>query len=46
MNPRRVTHGGETQGVDVDTEGGDVLFLEFTSQVTLDKGGLLTGDIR
>lgn len=34
------THGGEAKGVNLDTEGGHVLLLEFTSQVTLDKGGL------
>jgi hypothetical protein len=27
--------------VDLDTEGGHVLLLEFTSQVALDEGGLL-----
>jgi len=26
--------------VDIDTKGGNVLLLEFTSQVALDKGGL------
>jgi hypothetical protein len=37
---RLVTHGGEAKRVDVDTEGSNVLLFEFTSQVTLDKGGL------
>merc|ERR1712000_114209 len=32
--------GGEAKGVDFDTQGGHVLLLEFTSQVTLDEGGL------
>ena len=32
--------GVERHGVDLDTEGGDVALLEFTSQVTLDEGGL------
>ncbi len=32
--------GVERHGVDLDTEGGDVALLEFTSQVTLDEGSL------
>lgn len=32
--------GGEAKRVNLDTEGGHVLLLELTSQVTLDKGGL------
>lgn len=31
---------GETKGVNFDTEGGDVLLLELSSQVALDKSGL------
>lgn len=27
--------------MDLDTEGGDVLLLEFTSKMALDEGGLL-----
>lgn len=34
---------GEAQRVNLDTEGGHVLLLEFTSQVTLDEGGLHVG---
>lgn len=34
------TYGGEAKRVHLDTQGGHVLLLEFTSQVTLDKGGL------
>lgn len=33
-------YGRETERVDLDTEGGHVLLLEFTSQVALDEGGL------
>lgn len=33
-------YGGEVQRVDLDTESGDVLLLELTSQVALDEGGL------
>lgn len=32
--------GGEAKRVNLDTEGGHVLLLKFTSQVTLDEGGL------
>ena len=32
--------GVELERVHLDTEGGDVLLLELTSQVTLDEGGL------
>lgn len=32
--------GGELQGVDLDTHGGDVHLLEFATQVTLNEGGL------
>lgn len=35
-----MTYGAEAERVDLDTESGDVLLLEFTSQVTLDEGGL------
>jgi hypothetical protein len=34
------TYGRETERVNLNTEGGDVLLLEFTSQMTLDEGGL------
>lgn len=37
--------GGEGQRVDLDTEGGDVLLFEFTSQVAFDKGGLASTSI-
>ena len=33
-------YGGEVQRVDLDTESGNVLLLELTSQVALDEGGL------
>lgn len=33
-------YGSEAKRVDLDTEGGNVLLLEFTGQVTLDEGGL------
>lgn len=36
-----IAYGVEVEGVHLDTEGGDVLLLEFTSQVALDEGGLL-----
>lgn len=32
--------GREAEGMNLDTEGSKVLLFEFTSQVTLDKGGL------
>ncbi len=32
--------GVEDHGVDLDTEGGDVLLLELTSEMSLDEGGL------
>lgn len=32
--------GVELEGVDLDTESGDVLLLELSGQVTLDEGGL------
>jgi hypothetical protein len=35
-----MTYGGEAKRVDLDTQGGHVLLLEFTSQVALDEGGL------
>lgn len=34
------SYGGEGERVHLDTEGGNVLLLEFTSQVTLDESGL------
>lgn len=36
-----ITHGREAERVNFDTESRDVLLFEFTSQVTLDEGGLL-----
>ena len=35
-------YGGESKRVHFDTEGSDILLFEFTSQVTLDEGGLHT----
>jgi len=35
------TYGAETEGMDLDTEGGHVLLLEFTGQVALHEGGLV-----
>lgn len=35
------TNRSELERVNFDTERSDVLLFEFTSQVTLDKGGLL-----
>jgi hypothetical protein len=37
---RRGTYGVEVERVNLDTKGGNVLLLEFTSQVTLDESGL------
>lgn len=37
---RKLTYGGEAKRVNLDTEGGHVLLLKLSSQVTLDKGGL------
>jgi hypothetical protein len=34
------TYGAEAERVNLDTEGGHVLLLEFTSQMALDEGGL------
>lgn len=36
----RLSYCGETQRVDIDTEGGNVLLLELASQMALDKRGL------
>lgn len=36
-----IAYGVEVEGVHLDTKGGDVLLLEFTSQVALDESGLL-----
>ena len=33
--------GEEAKGMDLDTLGGNILFLKLTSQVTLDKGSLI-----
>ena len=38
---RGIAYGVEVERVHLDTQGGDVLLLEFTSQVALDEGGLL-----
>jgi hypothetical protein len=38
---RGIAYGSEGEGVNFDTESGDVLLLEFTSQVALDESGLL-----
>jgi len=35
-----LTYRGEAKRVNLDTEGGHVLLLEFSRQVALDKGGL------
>jgi hypothetical protein len=37
-----MTYGVEKKRVNLDTESGDVLLLEFTSQVTLDESGLVS----
>lgn len=37
---RGIAYGGEGKRVHLDTKGGNVLLLEFTSQVALDEGGL------
>ena len=37
---RVLAYCGEAQRVNLDTEGGHVLLLEFTCQMTLDEGGL------
>jgi hypothetical protein len=34
------TNRSEAKRVNFDTEGGDVLLLEFTGQMALDEGGL------
>jgi hypothetical protein len=36
----RVTNRGEAERMDLYSEGGNVLLLEFASQVALDEGGL------
>lgn len=40
---RGESYGRETKRVNFDTESGDVLLLELSSQVTLDESGLLCG---
>lgn len=35
-----ITYGGEGERVDLDTERGNVLLLEFSRQMALDEGGL------
>lgn len=35
-----LTYGGETERVDLDTEGGHILLLELSGQMTLDEGSL------
>lgn len=37
---RGIAYGSESQRVNLDTESGDVLLLELSSQVALDEGGL------
>ena len=37
---QRTTYGSEGERMDLDTERRNVLFLEFSRQVTLDKGRL------
>jgi hypothetical protein len=39
---RGMTYGVEKKRVNLNTESGDVLLLEFTSQVTLDECGLFS----
>lgn len=34
------TYGGESERVNLNSQSGDILLLELTSQVTLDEGGL------
>jgi hypothetical protein len=41
----RETYGGEAKRVNLDTEGGHVLLLELSGQMTLDEGGLSRGKI-
>ena len=36
-----IAYGSEGERVNLDTEGGNVLLLEFSSQMALDEGGLL-----
>lgn len=45
MGLQTKTYGGEAQRVNLDTEGGHVLLLEFTGQVALDEGGLSSGSM-
>jgi hypothetical protein len=35
-----LTYCAETKRVNLDTEGSDVLLLEFSGQMALDEGGL------
>jgi hypothetical protein len=35
-----MTNSCEAERVDLDTEGGDVFFLELASEMALDEGGL------
>jgi hypothetical protein len=37
-----MTYGVEIKGINLDTESGDVLLLEFTRLVALDEGGLVS----
>lgn len=37
---RERTYGGEAERMNLDTQGGHVLLLKFTSQVALDESGL------
>jgi hypothetical protein len=41
----RATYGAEAERVDLDTQGGHVLLLEFTGQVALDEGGLQSDNV-
>jgi hypothetical protein len=36
----RITYGGEAEGVNLDTEGRNVLLLELSGQMALDEGSL------
>lgn len=36
----RLTYGGEAERVNLDSEGGNVLLLEFAGKMALDKSGL------
>ena len=42
---QRITYGSEGERVDLDTERRNILLLEFSCQVTLDKGRLRLGSL-